>query len=358
MGVNGPPGTGKTTMLRDILAGNVTERARRLAALTRPEDAFTSVVHQWNGAQGHRMTVPQLRPELTGFEMVVASTNNSAVENISSQIPGRDAIDRRWRGAADYFGELASLVMKKTAGPSPSRDDDGTAAWGLVAARLGRKENRNTFHSAFWFGEQTSELAAGERQPVRGMQELLSRWKDGSEPFHPWDDARRSFQLAQRRVDDLIRDRSEADARRRLLPHLWREERARASAVVRLESWAVQVESESAAHAVTRADAAAALERAVERIRAHVLVKPGLWETLFSIGRAVREWRLALRPLELARDEAEARDDEERRRFEADRVAQARAAEEVRAGPQELVAVRDRLATTTKGRDGQMRRGR
>ncbi|UKF26739.1 DEAD/DEAH box helicase [Clavibacter nebraskensis] len=348
MGVNGPPGTGKTTMLRDILAGNVTERARRLSALARPEDAFTSVVHQWNGAQGHRMSVPQLRPELTGFEMVVASSNNSAVENISSQIPGRDAIDERWRGSADYFGELASLVMRKSGTRTPSSDSDGAEAWGLVAARLGKKENRGAFYSSFWFGEQSDELAADGRAPVRGMQELLTRWRDGSEPFRPWDDARRAFQDAERRVYEQIRERSEADARRRLLPHLREQEHETAGAVVRLETWAAQVETESAAHAIARADAAAALERAVGRIQDHVLVKPGIWETLFSLGRAVREWRLALGPLEIARDQAAARDDAERRRSEADRLAQARAAQEVSAARQELSAVRRRIAATVK----------
>ena len=348
MGVNGPPGTGKTTMLRDILAGNVTERARRLSALTKPEDAFTSVVHQWNGPQGHRMSVPQLRPELTGFEMVVASSNNSAVENISSQIPGRDAIDERWRGSADYFGELASLVARRAGASTSSSDGDDAGAWGLVAARLGRKENRSTFFSSFWFGEQSDGRAADGRSPVRGMQELLTQWRDRSEAFRPWDDARRAFQIAERRVDDLIRERSEADARRRLLPRLREQEHETAGAVVRLETWAAQVETESAAHAVARAEAAAALERAVGRIQDHVLVKPGLWETLFTLGRAVREWRLALRPLEVARDQAAARDDEERRRSEADGVARARATEEVLSARQELSAVRHRLATTTK----------
>src|SRR5262249_16398430 len=162
MGVNGPPGTGKTTMLRDLIASVVVQRARRLAALKDPQQAFTGQKLRWRTGQ-YTPTISAWRPDLTGFEMVVASANNAAVQNVTDEIPAADAIDESWReqaAAVDYFPEIATALLAPDADTAPQRDTEAAPratrpahppGWALVAARLGNKANRSRFVTAFWY---------------------------------------------------------------------------------------------------------------------------------------------------------------------------------------------------------------
>ncbi len=304
MGVNGPPGTGKTTMLRDILAGNVVERARRLAELKSPEEAFTTTTHRWRSIDGeHWSKVRQLRSELTGFEMVVASTNNAAVENISVEIPDLHAINDRWRDSSDYFGDIASTVLEAVeASEAGKGEKEGCEkavrkAWGLVAARLGRKRNRTAFRSAFWFDDKDRN---GNRIPGTAprMQTRLNWWRDGKVAHKSWAQARVDFRQVEQRVDELLAQRQAAQGRMERLTAALREESVLAAQAQRLNIEVDQaaVEKQRYAAVVERVqaeyfEASAVRDRQVE-------TKPGALETLFTLGRAVREWKDRLKSLE------------------------------------------------------------
>lgn len=296
IGVNGPPGTGKTTMLRDILAGNVVERARRLATLVRPEEAFTDTPHVWSATGNYKRIVPQLRPEFTGFEMVVASANNAAVENISTEIPGRRAVEQPWRGTADYFGEIATAAMRETADREPSESDQPLEAWGLVAARLGKKSNRAAFRSAFWFDKNTDGNKTPKDKPSPRMMTRLSEWSDGTAPFTPWKQARKDFSAREQHVNALLKERQLAEARLVRRQALITDERTLTIKVEKMQAVHARADQGVAAHIPNEQRAETDWERATTQHGRQIASKPGAIEAIFSFGSAVRNWRAELAP--------------------------------------------------------------
>ena len=166
--VNGPPGTGKTTMLRDLIAGLVTERAERLAALTDPADAFLDDPDRWETTP-YRRVIHRLRPELTGFELVLASSNNGAVENVTLEIPSSEAVDRHWRELAegiDYFPASGRAGDERR--PRPRAAPGRWSPRGSATARTARTSSTRSG------GPNDAKRATTARRRPTGLRDLLT----------------------------------------------------------------------------------------------------------------------------------------------------------------------------------------
>ncbi|MBM7712371.1 AAA domain-containing protein [Enterococcus xiangfangensis] len=142
--VNGPPGTGKTTLLKDIFADLIVQQAEEICKLANKE--VKGSIPYWEKAK--LGVVPQ---QISDKNIVVASSNNGAVQNIVNELPQIDEISKEFREKiflVDYFKTISNSKLSGKwikAGNKNSREltieklEDKN--WGAFSLEGGKAEN-------------------------------------------------------------------------------------------------------------------------------------------------------------------------------------------------------------------------
>lgn len=144
--VNGPPGTGKTTLLKDIFAELIAEQANEIANL--PDKSLPGSSDTKYFGNAYIGVIPS---GIADRGIVVASSNNGAVKNIVDEIPLKSKIGIEFDKElmeADYFTEIANSKVGTKWNEEENHEDliilernKESKNWGLFSLEGGRKEN-------------------------------------------------------------------------------------------------------------------------------------------------------------------------------------------------------------------------
>ncbi len=300
LGINGPPGTGKTTLLRDLVAGVVTERAEAMAKFDDPETAFEHAGQKLKAGESW-IHLYRLNPLLRGFEMVVASSNNKAVENVSAELPNLGAIANDAHELR-YFKTLSDALHQ-------------SETWGAIAAVLGNMQNRSRFKQVFWWDDDNGlsnylRAATGLTRDVEitdpetgQVERRTPRIVEVEQPPPSREEALKRWRAARTRFLNAL---DESRRRQTWLESLYAE-LARLPALAQGEA-STKAERDAAIDNVRRlrnvtgtarkaeAEVAHQSQNADLQLRMHELSRPGFWARLFRT-RTARKWSEVRRAL-------------------------------------------------------------
>lgn len=152
--------TGKTTLLKDIIASNIVERAAKFCESNHVNDIFKKVM----GKDGKSFYYT-ISSDIAVYGMLVLSSNNKAVENITLELPNISSVKKGTNDStlfnpefSDQQVDLSCFAKEKKYEYVKSNEvyftfladllAESNEQWGLISARLGKKSNINNFMPA------------------------------------------------------------------------------------------------------------------------------------------------------------------------------------------------------------------
>lgn len=301
LAVNGPPGTDKITLLRDLVAHCVESRAARLVEFDDPDKAFIPTGQRFQGEGGAFLHLYALDPRIKGFELLVASSNNKVVENVARELPAGRGI----APGPQYFASIAKAVLYGDAANFPA--DSADAPWGLMAAALGNGRSRRAFQQRFWshpdFGFATylkaargldvsrPEPAAEGLPPTMVLPRIVAaeRPLSGDAALKQWQQARQSFTDQRRSVESILARLEEARTLPARVTHA-RDALGRLHDRHQAIARSLSTAAAAYAHAIEGASKTRAAVVAAEReLQAMQVARPGVSARLF-VSETFRHW--------------------------------------------------------------------